>query len=178
MNKMIRVPFVLFFLAGFVALGMNGTAWADKLKIGASSQVVSGQGVALARLEGTVETTPIFIGTQQPGIFTVGSFATWILDQVAGNIVYTASVVNEQELPKNLPGPLLASPIKLTVEYGKTLGVVEKVCFPVPPGKNGVAQHWNGKAWVKTENAKVGQACVTTPVAAPNPTYAVLTEVK
>ena len=178
MNKMIRVVLVLFFLAGFTAIGMHGTAWADKLNIGASPQIVSGQGVALERLEGTVETTPIFIGTQQPGIFTVGSIATWILDQVAGNTVYTASVTTELGLPKNVPSPLLTSPIKLTVEFGKTLGVVEKVCFPVPPGKKGAAQHWNGKAWVKTENAKVGQACVTAPAAAPNPTYAVLTEEK
>lgn len=178
MNKIIRVLLVLFFLVGFVAIGMNGPAWADKLNIGASPQVASEQGTALERLEGTVDTTPPFFQTQQPGVFTIGSIATWFLDQVAGNIVYSASVTTEQGLPKNVPGPLLTSPIKLMVEVGKTLGVVEKVCFPVPPGKNGVAQYWNGKAWLKTENAKGGQACATFPSNSPNPSYAILTEVK
>jgi hypothetical protein len=178
MNKKIRVLFVLLFLGGFVALGMHGTAWADKLNISASPQVVNGQGVALERLAGTVDTTPPNIQTQQPGIFTVGSIATWTLDQVAGDIVYSASVTTEQGLPKNVPGPLLTSPIKLMVEAGKTLGVHQRVCFPVPPGKNGVANHWDGRAWVKNEIAKNNQACVTLPASAPNPTYAVLSEVK
>ena len=178
MNKMIRVLLVLFFLVGFVAIGMNGTAWADKLNIGASPQVASEQGAAVERLEGTVDTTPPFFQTQQPGVFTIGSIATWTLDHVAGNIVYSASVTTEQGLPKNVPSPLLTSPIKLMVEVGKTLGVVEKVCFPVPPGKNGVANYWNGKAWVKTDITKNNQACVTVPASALNPSYTVLSEVK
>jgi hypothetical protein len=173
MSKMIRVLLVIFFLSGFVAVGMNGSAWADKLKTGVAPQVASGQGNELARLEGTVITTPPDVETIKPGTFTVGSIATWTLNSVLEDNVYRAFIMTEQDLPDIRPRILWTSPIKLSVAFGSTLGVEQRVCFPVPPGKNGAALYWDGKAWIKIENAQNGQACVTIPASAPNPTYAI-----
>jgi hypothetical protein len=171
MNKMIRVLFVLFFLAIFVAIGMNGTAWADKLKGDNASPAENGVGVALPRPHGTVNSSPTCIKTNKPGKFLVGSVANWKIEKIPSGNSYSACVAKERDLPRKTPGHLLSSPIKLAMVSGNTFDIVQQICFPVVPGSDGSALYWDGKTWIKTEDAKDGQACVTAPLVSPNPTY-------
>lgn len=175
MSKVIRILVVFACMAVVVGVGLNGAAWADKLNVGEQAPAARALGQVMpagSRPKGTVDTTPPCVVTKAPGSFTVASVATWLLNQVGGGIVYKACVTNGKALPANMPGALLTNPIKLTVAKGATLGVEEKVCFPVPPGKDASAYYWDGKTWVKTEDVTNGQACVTVPASAPSPTYA------
>jgi hypothetical protein len=178
MNKTIRVLLVLLFLAGFVALGMNGAAWADKLNVVVNSPVSSGLAVSLPRPHGTVDTSPTCIKTNKPGKFLVGSIANWSIQKVPNGATYSACIAKDRDLPRKPPGHLLASPLILSMSSGVTFDTVQLVCFPVVPGKNGSAYYWDGKTWIKTEDAVNGQACVTAPVVSPNPTYVGLSDIK
>lgn len=177
MNKGIRILIVFAGMAILVAVGLNGPAWADKLKASAQSPAanVPDQGLqAESRPQGTVITTPDCVETLTPGNFTIGSIAEWELDGVSGGNLYTACTVKDSELPAGLPAVLLTSPIQLAVSSGTSLGVPQKICFPLPPGKNGSAYFWDGTAWVKTEEAKDGKACVTPSAETHAPTFVVL----
>lgn len=179
--KHLRFVLVLVLLICFVALGSTGASWAAKLVVDNQVPAVAPLNNALPagnRPLGTVKTTPVCIHTDKPGKFVIGSKATLFLDSIDPGKFVSACIVAEEDLPARKPGNLLTSPIKLLDSFGSTLQVNHKVCFPVPPGKNGVAYYWNAKGWVKTENAKDGQACVTAPAVAPNPSYAILVEVK
>jgi hypothetical protein len=111
-----------------------------------------------------------------PGRFTVGSIAQWVLQNVAGAKLYEACVARPSDLPANLPGEALAAPILLRTEGSETMGVEHRVCFPVPPGRDGYAYYWDGEDWVETDEPGDGVACVTVPATAPSPTYAGLCE--
>jgi hypothetical protein len=179
--KRLRFVLVLAFLIGIVALGSTGVSWAAKLIVDNQGPAVSSPNNALpagSRPLGTVKTTPVCVHTNKPGKFVIGSKATLILDTIDPGKFVSACVAGEEDLPAKIPGNLLTSPIKLLDSFGSTLQVKHKVCFPVPPGKKGIAYYWTGNGWAKTENANNDQACATVPGTAPNPTYVALGEVK
>ncbi len=175
MNKKVRILLAFAFFVAILVAGVGAPAWAAKLNSGSAAPADNGLSpsvLAGPRREGTVRTTPTCVQTILAGKFTVGSIASWALTNVAGGKVYTACVVKPIDLPARLPGVPLTYPIKLTVSSSATLGVDERVCFPLPPGQNSSATFWDGKGWVKTEDPKDGQACVTLPASTSNPAYA------
>lgn len=183
MKKAIRVVIVFVCLAVIVGAGLNGAAWADKLKAAQQAPVesVADQSLqASSRPRGTVITTPTCIQTFVPGKFTIGSVAEWVLEDVAAGKQYEACVLKTSDLPAPLPGTPLASPIGVIVHTATTLTVPQRLCFPVPPGKDGYAYYWDDqtRAWIKTEDASDGQACVTVPAEVQAPTYVELYEAR
>jgi hypothetical protein len=178
MNKTIRVVLAIVFLAGFVAIGMNGTAWADKLNTGNPSPMEDVSGVALARPHGTVETTPTCIKTNKPGKFVIGSIATWVIQKVPDGGTYTACVAKEKDLPRRSSGHLLSSGIIIRMNTGNSFDIVQQICYPVVPGKDGYAYYWDGSNWIKTDDVENGVACVVVPLVSPNPTYVGMWTVK
>jgi hypothetical protein len=174
MNKKIRILLAMVFFIAIVVAGTGAPAWAAKLNSGLAAPAGRGpdQGLSIrGRGHGTVRTTPVCIQTRQAGRFTVGSIAAWMLDTVADGQKYTACVIKPIDLPARLPGVPLTYPIKLIVSSGKTLGVDEQICFPVPPGYVGSAYYWDGMEWLQTEDSNSGRACITVPAFAPNPSY-------
>lgn len=174
MNRTVRILLAIAFFFAIVVAGVGAPAWAARLNAGVASpdSGLNQSSLLVRRPQGTVNTSPICIQTILAGRFTVGSIGTWILPNVAGGKIYTACVVKPIDLPTRVLGTTLTYPIKLVVSSGDTLGVDERVCFPVAPGQIGAAYYWDSKGWVKTEAIQGGQACVTVPLSAPNPSYA------
>ncbi len=133
------------------------------------------------RQAGTVVTTtggpqiiPVTGGGQN--LISIGSCATaWIVtppDPPAG-VTYTASVVPEELLPKELPGKLISCAVKVVAApTTATLGGKVEVCFPMMPDQKGFAFDWHGP-WQKTDILPSnGQSCVIIPADAVNASYA------
>lgn len=183
MKKILRLVFVLAFIAIFVALGTNGTTWASKLNAGNQAPALSVPDNDLAgrkRPDGTGgyknhPVIPITGGHQ----FTVGSCATIFIDNAPNGVNYTASVVPENDLAKELPGHLKSCGIKIEAIPSQYLGTKAKVCFPVLLSKNVYGYYWNGAKWMKTtasyDEAKDGRnSCVDIPKDSGNLTFAAL----
>jgi hypothetical protein len=178
MNRMIRILLVLAALAGMAALGLSGTAWADKLRPGG---LVPSAGNAIAevlappRQTGTSTTGPLTIPVTGGQASTLGSCATVTSTSAPAGVVYTASVVPESTLPKTLPGTLLSCGVKVEAKPNADLGAPIAVCFPLGPDNTGVAYYWDGTQWVKTTTTNQnGQSCVDMPASTANPAYAAL----
>ncbi len=200
MSRVIRILVVLAVIAMIAMAGVAGVAWASRLNANnpapTSAPAVSPTSLFVAptptvavvlqdfntspnaqgRQKGTVDVTPTCLVTKDPGEFLLGSVANWVLNQVGGGKVYKACITKQKLLPAPPPDGLLSYPIELTVAQGPTLGVDQRVCFPIPLGVGANAYYWSGTAWLKTENAANGQACVTVPASAPSPTYAIVTQ--
>jgi hypothetical protein len=179
MKKFLRLIFVVVFMAVFVALGTNGTTWAGKLDTGnqqPASSVLNNDLSKKERPHGTVDKGPDCEETSREGEHhTVASIATWQLKGKTDGKKHKACEGHETDLPRRSHhGHLLTAPVILTVDSGNTLNVDQLVCFPVPPTKVGSAYYWDNNNWVKTEDAKNGQACVTVPANAPGPAYTAL----
>ena len=176
--KVLRFVFVLAFLVGFVAIGMNGTAWASKVGSSYQSPVANGNSQGLpvpARPQGTVNTTGPVVPLTDGQTITVGSSATVLVESGLAGVSYTGSVVADTDLPTGFKGNLLSSGIKIDASQGTTLGAPVTVSFPIPPGKTGFAYYWDGSQWVKTTlEVQDGQSSVVIPAGAPNPTFAAL----
>ena len=199
MGRLVRILVVLAVLAIIVLVGIGGVAWANRLNankpaptsapVSPTSMFVAptptaavalqdfnGSPNAQGRQNGTVDITPTCLVTKDPGEFLVGSIADWVLNQVGDGKVYKACITKQKLLPAPAPTGLLSYPIELTVAQGPTLGVDEQICFPIPLGVGANAYYWSGTAWLKTEEAANGEACVTVPASAPSPTYAIVTQ--
>ena len=183
MSKLVRIVLVIACMAVVVGVGMQGVAWADKLKGGENEAVasVAGQSAqAKPRPKGTVPTKPICITTRVAGEFIVGSIAQWSLDTVVEGKQYVACVVKQIDLPAKKPGPLLTSPIELIVNTDPTMNVPHKVCFPLPPNKDGYVFYWDGltATWIQSTEPPTadGMACVTVPATVVSPTYVVFSK--
>ncbi len=182
MGQLTRIILVLACMAVVVGVGLNGTAWADKLNVGeqrAGAGVAEQAALAKKRPKGSVPTTPECIKTLLAGKRTVGSVAEWILANVAHGKLYEACVVKPYQLPAALPGKPLTYPVQLIVHDDETMTVAHTVCFPIPPGRTGSAYYWDGllNTWVKsTDDPADGKACVTIPAEVQAPAYAALCE--
>ena len=176
MSRIIRVVVVLVFLAGVVALGMQGNAWADRLNANAPARSASGPQAdlpaALPRPVGSVVTTTGLIPLTG-GPVTVGNCATvWVKAPPAG-VSYMASVVPESELPLELPGKLVTCAIKVEAVTNTDLGSETLVCWPLLPAQSGFAYYYDGSDWLKTASqTSEDQVCANVvPGTAPNPAY-------
>ena len=199
MSRIVRILVVLAVIAILALVGIGGVAWANRLMaaqatptsapvsptslfvaptptVGVTLQDFNALPNAQGRQKGTVDITPTCLVTKDPGEFLVGSVATWGLDQVGDGKVYKACITKQKLLPAPPPTGLLSYPIELTAAQTSTLGVDEQVCFPIPLGVGANAYYWSGTAWLKTEEAANGEACVTVPGSAPSPTYAIVTQ--
>ncbi len=160
MKSAVRILIVLAIIAFIALVGLVGVVWANRLMaslraptatavpttnptntpivvvptVGVSAQDFNAQLDTQGRQQGTVDITPTCLVTKDPGELTVGSVATWLLNQVGGVKVYKACVTKQKLLPAAPPSGLLSYPIELTVAQGPTLGVDERVCFPIPLG--------------------------------------------
>ncbi len=176
MGKVVRILIALVCIAVVAALGMQGTAWADRLALG--GQAAAQQGLpAGARPQGTVPTTPmVTIATGQRA--AVGGCATVFMSSAPQGAVYTATVVDKGALPTGHPGNLLSCGVRIDASPASaTLGAEVEVCFAIPPGKNALAHHHDGKNWVASSAAASGgQSCVKHPATNPNPSYSALFE--
>jgi len=176
MSRMIRIVVVLVFLAGVVALGMQGNAWADRLSTSAPARSASGPQAdppAAGRPAGTVVTNTGLIPLTG-GPVTVGNCATvWVKFPPAG-VSYMASVVPESELPLELPGKLVTCAIKVEAVTSTDLGSETLVCWPLLPAESGFAYYFDGSDWLKTASqTSDSQVCANVvPGTAPNPAYA------
>jgi hypothetical protein len=175
MSRIIRVVVVLVFLAGVVALGMQGNAWADRLNPSAPARSASGPQAAppvAVRPAGTVNIITGLIPITG-GPVTVGNCATvWVKAPPAG-VSYNASVVPESELPLELPGKLVTCAIKVEAVTSTDLGSETLVCWPLLPAQSGFAYYYDGSTWVKTTSqTSDNQVCANVvPGTAPNPAY-------
>jgi hypothetical protein len=174
MSRMIRIVVVLVFLAGVVALGMQGNAWANRLSTTAPARSASGpQAAPAARPLGSVVTTTGLIPLTG-GPVTVGNCATvWVKVPPSG-VSYLASVVPESELPLELPGKLVSCAIKVEAVTNADLGSETLVCWPLLPEQSGFAYYFDGSDWLKTASqTSENQVCANVvPGNAPNPAYA------
>ena len=182
MNKMLRMLLVLGFLAGIVAVGMRGTAWADRLGAAGVAPAAGGlaQPVQPERPQGT--TGPL---TPPTGIIPVTGDALILGSCVDIRVqsvptpppanVYTGFVVPEEVLPKELPGNLTSCAVKVEAKPGTTLAADVKVCWALSPTTAGDPYYWDGSKWVKIELVVTdNQACVIVPASAGNPAYTAL----
>ena len=175
MSRMIRIVVVLVFLAGVVALGMQGNAWADRLSTSVPALSASGPQAdppAAFRPAGTVNTITGLIPITG-GPVTVGNCATvWVKFPPAG-VSYFASVVPESELPLELPGKLVTCAIKIEAVTNADLGSETLVCWPLLPAQSGFAYYYDGSDWQKTvSQTSEDQVCANVvPGTAPNPAY-------
>ncbi len=181
MSRIVRIVLALACVAIVVGVGLNGAAWADKLKAGGQGVVASSVNpAAKERPKGTVPTKPACIDTYVAGEFIVGSIVQWSLETVLMGHQYVACVVKESDLPAKKPGALLTSPIELIVNTHSTMTVAQKVCFPVPPNKDGYVWYWDSltKAWIQSAEPLTadGMACVTVPDTTLSPTYVVISK--
>ena len=175
-NKMLRVLFVLFFLAGLIALDMHGAAWAAKLKAGSPllDKIASDVGLA-GRPPGTTLTTDTIIPVTGGQTVTVGSCATVTIGSGPNGVSYTASVVQGNDLAQALPGSLKSCGIKIDATPSKALGAQVQVCFAVLPADTVFGYYWNGTQWVKdTLEVSNGQSCLQIPADSSNQTFAAL----
>ena len=179
MNKSIRILLAFVVFAAIVAIGINGSAWADKLNIASQAPAASGpsrEGSAQPRQDGTVPATNYVIPvTGGSGPLVVGSCATVSIDSEPPNVAYTASVVPANTLAQVLPGKVVSCGIKIEAKPSSNLGAEAQVCFPIPPSQADFAYYYDGTQWVKTTlGAQEGQSCVNVPKTAGNPAFAAL----
>jgi len=177
MNIKIRLLLALALFAAIVFAGIGAPAWADKLNIGAQAPAASGLQADLPvgiRPQGSVVTTGEVVTLTSDQVTTVGSCATVLVKTAAADIIYTAYVVPEEVLPKDLPADLISCAIKIEAKPGTTLGAEVQVCFPIPPSKAGFAYDSPLiTQWVKTTlEAEGGQSCVTIPATTASPAFA------
>lgn len=178
MNIKIRFLVALALFAAIVIAGLGAPAWADKLDLGARSPAAGGLQSNLpvgSRPQGTVPIGGEVVTLTSDVIATVGSCATVLVKSAPAGVVYTASVVPQDVLPRELPGKLISCAIKVEAQPGATLGAEVEVCFPIPPSTTGFAHEHDGTQWAtSTVAATGGQACVAVPAIAGTPSFAAL----
>lgn len=177
MNKIMRIVVVLTFLLVIIALGMQGTAWANNLGNSNPAQAANGfdQGFAARKRPGGTVTTgnpnvPLTVGQR----VTVASCATVLLKNGSADLQYTASATNRNDFSKDYPGNLVSCVIMVRAvpANNKTTGGDLQVCFPIVPTQTGFAYYWDGTKWVKTILAvSNGHSCIDVPNTAPNPVF-------
>lgn len=180
MNKFSRVLIALALLTVILALGMQGTAWANTLSVVNQAPAVNiqGQGVLAGnRAQGTVHTGNPNVTLTAGVTSVVGSCSTVLLNETIPNATYVASRVESNEFTKSYPGKLISCllKIRLVPANNKTLGADFMVCFPITPSTVATADYWNGTQWIaSTLPSSNGLLCVIVPATAPNPLYAAM----
>jgi len=183
MNKTIRVVLALAFLVAIVAVGMNGTAWADKLGAGNQAPAAAGNPAVGALVQppaGTVETTggggraPSKEGTGPAGPqpIVIGSIATVLGLEGGGDVTVE---LFEGDLPGDLPGYVEGTALVLTCDGDTFCGA--EVCYKVGPDSTASAHYWDGAQWVEaTTEVTDGLACMTIPAGIGQPVYTALSQ--
>jgi len=179
MNTKLRILLALALFAGIVAVGVSGTAWADKLNVGAGAPVSSAQGAGQSidsRPAGTVQTNPHIFKIPVRQKVTVGSCTTVSISSAPANVRYTASVVSSSALHMDLPGKLVSCVVKIVATPATaSIGTDVQVCFPVGPTQAAYAYFYDGSNWNKTTVAlKDSQSCVTVPAKTGSPVFSAL----
>lgn len=178
MGKFIRVILVVVALVVMVAIGMRGTAWADRLTPGSVEPAglhLQNQPAA-SRPQGTVITGPTVVAVTPGQRVAVGSCATVFTATAPAGVTFTATVVDATTLPGAFPGALVGCGIRIdAMPVSGTLGAEVEVCFPVGPTITAFGHHYDGTNWLKTAEALAsGQSCVKVPLNDPNPSFAAL----
>ena len=152
MSKMIRVSVAFLFVAGFVALGFQGNAWAS-------------------RLEQAVPTASP--AADQTGTLTDCAGGIVKVNSAAAGVVYRAYVVSPSELPAGVPNIPVTCAFKVKVVTSPNLGSNTQVCWPILTTQAGSAYYHNGSQWVELPaQTTANQLCLDyVPGAAPNPVY-------
>ena len=177
MNKMLRIILGVVVLVALVAIGLGGTAWADKLNVGTQQASTGGsQNLTMnSRPHGTVsgyKSTTNATGSGTGG----GCSSASLSENVGGNEVQNAigpcgltaalmtalpNTVKTNPSGTMMPGTLIEfSTGPLTFTYSPAL----------PSGKS--VEYWNGTAWVTLTPDGTGQ--YTIPAGAPTPIYVVV----
>ena len=172
-----RSVFVLALTIGFVAVGMNGTAWAAKLDAGDQSPAVNGhdQGLSVSvRPDWTVITTNPIIPITGDETIVVGRCATVLIVPTTTDVSYTASVAPSTFPAQGLPGNLMSCIIKIEATPGRYLNADIMVCFPVLPKKTSFAYYLDTK-WEKARReTNNGNSCVDIPTTSGSLVFAAL----
>jgi hypothetical protein len=179
MGKIIRVLIVIAGLVIVGVLGMQGVAWAARLGIGGPAPAAGAPVLGLpaaARPQGTVITVPTVVEITPGALVIIGNCATAFTASVPAGVGYTATVVDQTELPLEFPGNLLSCGVRIdATPISPFLDTEIQVCFPIPPTKTASAYQHDITQWVKTtQEVSNGQSCVTIPVLDPNPTFTAL----
>lgn len=162
MNKTLRIILGVVILVALVAIGLGGTAWADKL--GAGSQIQSKEGgKSYTRPLGTVIGGSTING---PATATVGIFTVVIPNNVTAQLLTVLPSGISAPAGKTLvPGSLL----EFTLSNG-TGNTPADISFTYPGLASGqTVSYWNGSAWVNL--TPDGNGNYTIPAGMATPVY-------
>lgn len=159
MSKTLRITLGLVVLVALVAIGLSGTAWADKLNVGTQAPVKSGL-QAPVRQAGTVVGGAAVPGG---GTATVGEFIVTLPAGVTGAAL--------TELPSGISAPAGKTVVPGTlVQFTGTGNTPADITFTYAGLASGqTVSYWNGTAWVDLTAGADGK--YTIPSGTPLPIY-------
>ena len=164
MNKTLRIILGVVILVALVAIGLGGTAWADKLSAGSQIQAKEGGKIySPSRPLGTVSGGSTING---PATATVGLFTVVIPDNTIVQLLTVLPSGISAPAGKTLvPGSLM----EFTLSNG-TGNTPADISFTYPGLVSGqTIAYWNGSAWVNL--TPDGNGNYTIPAGMATPVY-------
>ena len=148
MNKTLRIILGVVVLVALVAIGLGGTAWADKLEAG--NPILASTGFQpQPRLDGTVKGTskvsPVVPTTGcQSGTLSVGKLTATVPCNAAGQVLTqlpatianpSGTIMTSTLVEITFPAGVTTTPADITLIYNPALTSGQRVVY------------WNGSSW-------------------------------